>query len=166
MTHNSKEAWRTIRKLTDDHKQQSIAPVTANAVAHQLLLNGKTKVTCAPKKSETKIPTNSEETTMTAPFSETELTTSLKELKAGKAAGLDDIQTEILQHLGPESKKWLLQLLNNCMRQRAIPSAWRKTKIAAIPKPGKDPNLPKSYRPIALLSHVYKLYERMLMKRI
>ena len=42
MTLNSKKAWKTISKLNSDkNNQTSIAAVTPNAVANQLLLNGK-----------------------------------------------------------------------------------------------------------------------------
>ena len=33
-------------------------------------------------------------------------------------------------------------------------------------KPGKDSSIPKNYRPISLLCHRYKLYERMILNRI
>ena len=47
-----------------------------------------------------------------------------------------------------------------------IPKLWRQSKIIAILKPGKDPVIPKSYRPISLLCHTYKLYERMILSRV
>ena len=47
-----------------------------------------------------------------------------------------------------------------------MPSIWRKAKVIAIPKPGKDPSSPKSYRPISLLCITYKIYERLILTRI
>jgi len=35
----------------------------------------------------------------------------------------------------------------------AIQKIWRKKKVIAIEKPGKDPRLAESYRPISLLSY-------------
>lgn len=44
MTHNSKQAWKTIRKLnTEKNTNISVAAVTPDKVAHQPLLNGKPK---------------------------------------------------------------------------------------------------------------------------
>ena len=38
--------------------------------------------------------------------------------------------------------------------------------MIAILKPGKDSTQPKSYRPISLLCHTYKLFERMMLNRL
>ena len=50
--------------------------------------------------------------------------------------------------------------------ENKIPTIWRQAKIIAILKPGKDSSIPKNYRPISLLWHTYKLYERMILNRI
>ena len=36
----------------------------------------------------------------------------------------------------------------------------------ALLKPGKDPSVAKSFRPISLLCHTYKLFERLILNRI
>ena len=48
----------------------------------------------------------------------------------------------------------------------SIPTIWRQSKIIAILKPGKYYAIPNSYRPISLLCHTYKLYERMILNII
>ena len=47
-----------------------------------------------------------------------------------------------------------------------IPKAMEESNVIAILKPGKDSTLPKSYRPISLLCHTYKLFERMILNRL
>ena len=39
-------------------------------------------------------------------------------------------------------------------------------RVVALLKPGKDPSSPKSFRPISLLCHLYKLYERLILNRL
>ena len=57
-------------------------------------------------------------------------------------------------------------MYNHCVEEKTVPNIWRKTKIIAILKPGKDPDNPKSFRPISLLCHTYKLLERIILNRI
>ena len=103
---------------------------------------------------------------LTKPFSLDELATGLSLLKPGKAAGLDDLLTEMLQHIGSKAKSWLLGMLNEYTRTKHIPPIWRKAKVIPIPKRGNDPCSPKSYSPISLLCIPYKLYERLILMRI
>ncbi|GBN09340.1 hypothetical protein AVEN_156302-1 [Araneus ventricosus] len=44
---------------------------------------------------------------------------------------------------------------------RKLLVTWRKAVVIPIPKPGKDPQIPATYRPIALTSCLCKLMERM-----
>ena len=51
-------------------------------------------------------------------------------------------------------------MFNLCFTGNKIP------KIIAILKTGKDSAIPKNCRPISLVCHTYKLYERMILNRI
>ena len=44
-------------------------------------------------------------------------------------------------------------------------SEWKKAIVIPIPKPGKDPTNPNSYRPIALTSRICKTMGRMINHR-
>ena len=87
-------------------------------------------------------------------------------LKNNKASGRDDILVEQLKNIGTKAHRWLLAMLNQCFMENKIPTRWRQSNIIAILKPGKDSAIPKSYRPISLLCHTYKLYEIMILNRI
>ncbi|KAK3880999.1 hypothetical protein Pcinc_014548 [Petrolisthes cinctipes] len=100
------------------------------------------------------------------PFTEKDLTTAISHLKHGKASGLDGITPEMVKHLGVNGRGWLLSLLNKCATSLKIPKIWKRAKVVALLKPGKDPTSPKSYRPISLLCTIYKLYEHMILARI
>ena len=102
----------------------------------------------------------------TRPMTMEELEKVISTLKPGKAIGLDNISTEQIKNFGPVTKKWLLQLYNHCLTTHKLPKIWKKAHVIALLKPGKDPSIPKSYRPISLLSHTYKLFERLLLNRI
>ena len=72
----------------------------------------------------------------------------------------------MIKCFGPTTRLWLLDMLNDCLKQQQIPNVWGKAKVVALLKPGKYLESPKSYRPIALLCSLYKLLERMILTRL
>lgn len=52
------------------------------------------------------------------------------------------------------------------MLTRNIQKIWRKTRVIARLKPGKDPAYVKSFHPISLQCHLYKLFERQILNRL
>ena len=170
LTQNSKKAWTTISKLnTERNKQERVAAVTPNQVANQLILNGKPQHKergrrKAMRREMDGIAQTSED--KLDPFTTKDLEEALGLLKTGKAAGLDGITTELIQHFGSKAKAWTLALINKCAETCTVPKIWRKARVVALLKPGKDPTSKKSYRPISLLCILYKLYERLVLARI
>ena len=66
---------------------------------------------------------------------------------------------------GPTTRLWLLDMFNDC-QTTADSKRMAKAKVVALLKPGKDPENPKSYRPIAILCSLYKLLESMILTRL
>ena len=83
-----------------------------------------------------------------------------------KATGKDKISNIMIKHLPPEFQKILLNFFQKCWSEGLIPSSWKEAIVVAIAKPGKPKDSPSSYRPIALTSHVGKLYERIIKLRL
>lgn len=57
----------------------------------------------------------------------------------------------------------LTKIIYCCLRAYYFPPAKESETIFSIPKPGKNHNLPESYQPIALLSSLSKVYERIVL---
>ena len=106
------------------------------------------------------------EHSLTSPFTMKELMKGIKIMKNNQASGLDDILCEQIKHLGPKATVWLNEMINNSLASKKFPKLWRKSKVIAILKLGKDSSLHKCYRPISLLCHTYKLLERMILNRL
>ena len=112
MTHNSRKAWKTIRKLSND-PTTSNPPclVSANQVSHQLLVNGRGTMPSKPMRPALP-PATAGDYSMVYPFSEEEYRKGVAILKNNKASGRDDVLVEQLKNLGPKAHRWLLTMLN------------------------------------------------------
>ena len=87
-------------------------------------------------------------------------------MKPVTAPGYSNIHMEFLKNLGPKARTWLSKFFSRIMATHSIPKIWRKAKVIAIVKPGKDPRVAANYRQILLLSVCYKLLERLALQRI
>ena len=60
----------------------------------------------------------------------------------------------------------LLNILNKIWSSGDFPESWREATVIPLPKAGKNPSDPSSYRPIALTSCLCKTMERMINTRL
>ena len=95
-----------------------------------------------------------------------EVVSDFGRMKLGTAPGYDLVHPRFLKHLGPKELTWLADLCITMSWEQRISKIWRQAKIVALAKPGKDPHLAASRRPISLLSVCYKLLERTMLQRI
>ena len=107
-----------------------------------------------------------------SPASEPQLTTpdevheAIKGLKASKAPGPNGIPNRALKHLPKLTVSFFAHIFNAVLRTHHFPQTWEHALVISILKPGKDPALPASYRPISLLDTIGKLFEKILLARI
>ena len=60
----------------------------------------------------------------------------------------------------------LVDFCNYLWIEHVFPDQWKNAHIIPIPKPGKPPSLPSSYRPISLTITLCKLMEKMIKNRL
>ena len=96
LTHNSRKAWQTIKKLSNDPPNRPCL-VNSNQVAHHLLVNG--QGTMPTKPNCPALPTVEGKPSLVSAFSEEGYRKGIAALKNNKAAGIDDILVEQLKTL-------------------------------------------------------------------
>ncbi|MBW0469931.1 hypothetical protein O181_009646 [Austropuccinia psidii MF-1] len=107
-----------------------------------------------------------------SPFSFREITThkimnNSKSLPNKKASGPDKVPSKIVNIAGKELTKPLKQLFNSCLSLGHFPQCWKLGTTLILQKANKeDYSDPSAYRPIALLSTIGKLFERIINKQI
>ena len=101
------------------------------------------------------------------PFTSDELAHALSRSNPKKAPGGDGLTADIVRRAAGIDPELLLSLLNKCLELSCFPEPWKEAVVVVLRKPGKDDyTLPKSYRPIGLLSVLGKVLERMMVRRI
>lgn len=90
----------------------------------------------------------------------------IKKLKNKKAPGDDSITSLLIKKLPMKTVVFITKLFNYMFMFAYFPTDWKTAKVIALPKPGKDPTNPKSYRPISLLCTFSKIFEKLIQKRM
>ena len=115
LTDNSRKVWLTIRNISND----PIAPeahclVTANQVAHQLLINGRGEMSTKPKCPKLS-PVSEEDSSLVLPVPGEEYKKGIATLKIEMEISIDDVLVDQLNNLLPRAHR----LLNaKCMLHR------------------------------------------------
>lgn len=91
---------------------------------------------------------------------------SIKTLKLAKAPGPDGFTGLFYKMFGNLLVSFLTQLYNTFEAQGGVTPSMTEAVLMLLPKPGKDPRLCTSYRPIALLNIDAKIYTEILATRL
>lgn len=97
------------------------------------------------------------------PFFVAELKAALASVQKAFSPGPDGISHMVLSHLGANVKRWLLSVFNHSWETGHLEPEWKCARIVPVLKPSKMPMHTDSYWPIALLSCISKLMEKMVL---
>jgi hypothetical protein len=107
-----------------------------------------------------------------APASKPQLTNTaevqspIRGLKVCMAPDPDGITNRALKHFLLSVVSLLVVLFNAILCTQYLPAVWKYTCVSSILKPGKDPALSSSFRPVSLLDTIGELFEKILPYRI
>ncbi|VDO21897.1 unnamed protein product [Heligmosomoides polygyrus] len=91
---------------------------------------------------------------------------ALKKMQPGKTTGPDDIAAELCNSRCWNPAKLLTKFFNQVVAEKKIPGSWQQSTTIPIWKKKGSPADCTSYRPIRLLSHGMKIFERIVGGRI
>ena len=88
---------------------------------------------------------------------EEELMTSLKSMKNNKSPGIDGLPAEFFKVFWKSIGKWILRALNFSIQKGQLPLTLRQCLLICLPKGGKPREFIMNWRPLSMLSVIYKL---------
>jgi hypothetical protein len=96
-----------------------------------------------------------------------EVTKAVKQLKNGKAVGVDGIPIELIKLGGDAVTSALCRLLNLFLQYERTPLEWGRGEVSPLLKKATlERRDPASYRPITLLTHISKVYTSIINARL
>ena len=99
-------------------------------------------------------------------FTRDELVRTMKSLNSNRCADSMGVKAEMLKCGGAKLVDTLLEVFNNVLTGKdEPPAAWKHSVISVIYKSG-DPTFPQNYRPICIIPLLYKLFSKLVYRRL
>ena len=80
--------------------------------------------------------------------------------------GPDGMSNKMIKHLPQAAEMYILRIFNRCYREEYFPERWKMSQVIPIPKPDKQLDDPRNYRPISLRSSLCKAMVRLVNSRL
>ncbi|KAK6761268.1 hypothetical protein RB195_022361 [Necator americanus] len=100
------------------------------------------------------------------PITAVEVSVVLAKMKSNNATGPDDIPADVWKLLGDRGSMWLATLFNKIVVEGQTPDVWQTSVTVPVWKGKGNIADCTSYRPIRLLCHTMKVFERILEARL
>ena len=104
--------------------------------------------------------------TLDGALTENELGNALRHMKHNKTPGIDGFPSEFYKVFWKHLKHCILKALNNSFQKGKLPLTLRQCIITCLPKKGKSRELIKNWRPLSMLSVLYKLASAAIANRL
>ena len=101
-----------------------------------------------------------------SPVTLDEIRAAAARMSSGKAPGTDGVPPEVVKIFMRAKTGVFADLVNTLISEGCFPRQWKTARLVLIPKPGKCPEEPSSYRPLCLLDTVGKALEAVLAGRL
>ncbi|CAB0037993.1 unnamed protein product [Trichogramma brassicae] len=95
-----------------------------------------------------------------------ELKGAQSRIKERSAPGPDGIPNSALKIAVAARPDIFLRVYTTCLETGVFPSSWKRQRLVLLPKPGKPPDEPSSYRPLGMLDTAGKILERIICDRL
>ncbi|CAB0037365.1 unnamed protein product [Trichogramma brassicae] len=95
-----------------------------------------------------------------------ELRGACRRIKDHTAPGPDGVPNSALKIAIDTRPDIFLQVYTACLRTGVFPACWKRQSLVLLPKPGKPPEEPSSYRPLCMLDTAGKILERLICDRL
>ena len=109
------------------------------------------------------VPSVDEDPTILAPLTTKDIKNKLKPM-ANSAPGKDRVEYRHLKQVDPNCKV-LETIFNRCLDNKKVPTSWKQSTTILIYKKGNSDD-PSNFRPVALMSCIYKLFTALLAARV
>lgn len=110
--------------------------------------------------------TEDQQTELDTPITVEEIVSTIKALPNGKSPGPDGYTKAYYKKFSQILVSQMCKYFNSLTRGNCIPPEALLAHISVIPKEGKDPTTPQSYRPISLLNTDVKILAKILANRL
>ncbi|CAB0029049.1 unnamed protein product [Trichogramma brassicae] len=95
-----------------------------------------------------------------------ELKGAQSRIKERSAPGPDGVPNMALKLAVATRPDIFLRVYTMCLETGVFPSGWKRQRLVLLPKPGKPPDEPSSYRPLCMLDTAGKILERIICDRL
>ena len=156
--------WKAIKRFRGSFSEQTLTVCDPAEWIHEF--SQKLSPPSAPSLSESSTYSDSSVADkFDSPFSLEELHYVLIGLK-DSSPGIDGIPYSFITKSSLSAKHSFLNILNHIFMSGLPPEEWKSQIVLPILKPGKLPNDPSGYRPIALSSTLAKILEHLIKNRL